>query len=119
MDQAESRGMPGQIGRYRVTGKLGEGGMGVVYEAVDDRLGRTIAVKVIRQETTDLSVASERFWREARIAARINHPHVCHIYEVGEADQQLFIAMERSMANRCQRAWIAAPFRSLKLYASA
>src|SRR5712672_719336 len=59
--------LPNQIGRYRVTGKLGEGGMGVVYEAVDDRLGRPLALKVIRQETVDNSVARERFWREARL----------------------------------------------------
>jgi serine/threonine protein kinase len=93
--QAELPVMPQHLGRYRVTGKLGEGGMGVVYEAVDDRLGRAIAVKVIRQDTADNSVAHERLWREARIGSRVNHPHVCQIYEVGEADRQLFIAMER------------------------
>ena len=87
--------MPETIGRYRVTGKLGEGGMGLVYEAVDDRLGRPIALKVIRQDTVGNSLARERFWREARLAASVNHPHICQIYEVGEADQQLFIAMER------------------------
>src|SRR2546428_823722 len=95
VSEPEPPAMPGQIGRYRVTGKLGEGGMGVVYEAVDDRLGRPIALKIIRQDTLRSSVARERFWREARLAARVNHPHICQIYEVGEADQQLFIAMER------------------------
>jgi serine/threonine protein kinase/tetratricopeptide (TPR) repeat protein len=93
--QPEPAAMPGEIGRYRVTGKLGEGGMGVVYEAVDDRLGRAIALKVIRPDTVTNLVARERFWREARLAARINHPHICQIYEVGEADHQLFMAMER------------------------
>ncbi|HKC56619.1 MAG TPA: protein kinase [Vicinamibacterales bacterium] len=87
--------LPDQIGRYRVTGKLGEGGMGVVYAAVDDRLGRPLALKVIRQETVDNSLVRERFRREARLAARINHPHICQIYEVGETDDQLFLAMER------------------------
>jgi serine/threonine-protein kinase len=95
MGQAEPPAMPEQIGRYRVTGKLGEGGMGVVYEAIDDRLGRPIALKVIRQDTIVNPVARERFWREARVGSRVNHPHICQIYEVGEADQQLFIAMER------------------------
>ena len=87
--------LPDQIGRYRITGKLGEGGMGVVYAAVDDRLGRPLALKVIRQETVDNPVARDRFRREARLAARINHPHICQIYEVGETDDQLFLAMER------------------------
>jgi serine/threonine protein kinase/tetratricopeptide (TPR) repeat protein len=87
--------LPNQIGRYRVTGKLGEGGMGVVYEAVDDRLGRPLALKVIRRESIENGVARERFWREARLAARINHPHICQIYEVGETADQLFMAMER------------------------
>lgn len=93
--EAPPLGIPDRIGRYRVTGKLGEGGMGVVYDAVDDRLGRSLAVKVIRRETVDDTIARERFWREARLAARINHPHVCQIYEVGETDDQLFLAMER------------------------
>ena len=69
--------------------------MGVVYTAVDDRLGRAIALKVIRPDTVDNSIARERFWREARLAARMNHPSICQIYEVGEVDQQLFMAMER------------------------
>jgi serine/threonine protein kinase/tetratricopeptide (TPR) repeat protein len=95
MTPPETPAMPEAIGRYRVTGKLGEGGMGLVYEAVDDRLGRPIALKVIRRDTVGDSLARERFWREARLAASVNHPHICQIYEVGEADQQLFIAMER------------------------
>jgi serine/threonine protein kinase len=86
--------MSDYIGRYRITGTLGEGGMGVVYGAVDDRLERPIALKVIRKETTD-DAARERFWREARLAASVNHPHICQLYEIGEADGQLFIAMER------------------------
>jgi serine/threonine protein kinase len=87
--------IPETIGRYRVTGRLGEGGMGLVYDGVDDRLGRPIALKVIRQDAVGNSLARERFRREARLAASVNHPHICQIYEVGEADQQLFIAMER------------------------
>jgi serine/threonine protein kinase len=95
MSQPDASAMPETIDRYRVTGKLGEGGMGLVYEAVDDRLGRPIALKVIHRDRVGNSLARERFWREARLGASVNHPHICQIYEVGEVDQQLFIAMER------------------------
>ena len=92
------------IGHYRVTGRLGEGGMGVVYEGRDDRLDRTVAIKVIRAGDAG---ATSRLWREARAAASLSHPNVCQIYEVGEADGTLFIAMERlegeSLAQRLVR----------------
>src|SRR4029450_9575624 len=76
-------------------GKIGEGGMGVVYEAMDARLGRRVALKTIRQDVLNDVSARERLWRDARLAASVNHPHVCQIYEIGEADGRLFIAMER------------------------
>jgi serine/threonine protein kinase/tetratricopeptide (TPR) repeat protein len=81
------------IGPYRVSGTLGEGGMGIVYAAHDDRLDRPVAVKVIR--ATNEPHARDRLWREARTAARLNHPNICQIYEVGEAEGRLYIVMER------------------------
>jgi serine/threonine protein kinase len=78
-----------------VIGLLGEGGMGLVYDAIDTRLGRPVALKTIRQDAVDSSLARDRFWREARLAATVNHPNICQIYEVGEADRMLFLAMER------------------------
>ena len=94
------------IGRYRITGQLGEGGMGLVYDAWDDRLGRQVAVKVIRSGLSD-ERGKERFWREARAAGALSHPNICHIYEIGEAEDDLFIAMERlegeSLAERLRR----------------
>jgi len=103
--------LPAYIGRYRVTGVLGEGGMGVVFEGFDEQLDRPIAVKVIRSEQGDEDLARARFWREARVAARINHPHICQIYEVGEADGRLFLAMERlegeSLSQRLERGPLA------------
>jgi serine/threonine protein kinase len=85
--------MPQTIGRYRVLEKLGEGGMGVVYAALDDRLDRRIAIKTIR--ATNDEGLRDRFWREARAAASVSHPNVCPIYEVGETDDgTLFLAME-------------------------
>lgn len=87
--------VPARIGRYRITDTLGEGGMGVVYAAVDEQLERPIAVKVLRHESATDTIARERFSREARLAASVNHPHICQLYEIGEADGQLFMAMER------------------------
>jgi len=83
-----------RLGRYRITKTLGQGGMGLVYAAVDERLERPIALKIIHADRADNAVARERFWREARLAASVNHPHICQLYEIGEADGQLFIAME-------------------------
>jgi serine/threonine protein kinase/tetratricopeptide (TPR) repeat protein len=81
------------IGPYRVSGTLGEGGMGVVYAAHDERLDRPVAVKVIRSNADPN--ARDRLWREARTAARLNHPNICQVYEVGESDEGLYIVMER------------------------
>jgi non-specific serine/threonine protein kinase len=85
--------LPSRIGRYTVTRKIGEGGMGVVYEAHDDRLDRAVALKTMSSLGND-ETARSRFWREARAAARVNHPNICQIYEIGEDGGQLFIAME-------------------------
>jgi eukaryotic-like serine/threonine-protein kinase len=85
---------PATIGRYRVTGRLGEGGMGVVYAAHDDRLDRPVAVKRIREVSSDPGL-KERLLREARAAASISHPNVCHVYELAEEGDELYLVMER------------------------
>jgi serine/threonine-protein kinase len=84
---------PARVGRYTIERKLGEGGMGIVYAARDERLQRTVAVKTMSSLAGD-ETARKRFWREARAAASVNHPNVCQIYEIGEDEGQLFIAME-------------------------
>ena len=86
-------GVPARIGRYAITRKLGEGGMGVVYAARDERLERTVALKTMLSLAGD-ETARRRFWREARAAASVNHPNICQIYEIGEDAGELFIAME-------------------------
>ena len=86
-------GTPSRIGPYRIARKLGAGGMGVVYEAYDERLQRTIALKMMLNLEPD-ETARKRFWREARAAASVNHPNVCQIYDVGEESGNLFITME-------------------------
>ena len=84
--------MPERIGRYRVLSLLGEGGMGVVYAARDESLGREIAIKTIREPDPS---ARKRFWREARAAATVDHPNICQLFEIGEDGGRLFLAMER------------------------
>jgi serine/threonine protein kinase/tetratricopeptide (TPR) repeat protein len=85
--------MPDTIAHYRLGAKLGEGGMGVVYAADDERLHRQVAIKMVHGASRDPQ-SRERLWREARAAASVSHPNVCQLYEVGEADGELFIAME-------------------------
>jgi len=81
------------IRHYRITGKLGEGGMGVVYEARDERLDRLVAIKRLRNVSGD-PVLRERLSREARVAAGVSHPNICQVFELGEHGGELYIVME-------------------------
>jgi serine/threonine-protein kinase len=83
-----------QIGHYRILDKLGAGGMGEVYRAHDEQLDRTVAIKLLPATSFDDPEARQRLVREARSAAALNHPHICTVYQVGEADGRTFIAME-------------------------
>ncbi|MDA1092930.1 MAG: FlgO family outer membrane protein [Acidobacteria bacterium] len=81
------------IGRYRVKGLLGEGGMGVVYAAHDDQLDRPVAIKMLREASAD-EEARERLRREARATAKVSHPNICQLYEIAQDEEEMFLIME-------------------------
>jgi eukaryotic-like serine/threonine-protein kinase len=82
------------LGPYRILAKLGEGGMGEVYQATDTRLGRLVAIKVLPQEVASNPALKARLEREARAISSLNHPHICTLYDIGSQDGTDFLVME-------------------------
>ena len=97
-------------GRYRILAEIGQGGMGIVYRAHDQRLNRFVALKMIRRDAND-ATARTRLWREARTAATLSHPHLCRLYDIHEEAGELFLTMElldgESLSARLKRGQIA------------
>src|SRR5674536_73308 len=82
-----------EVGRYRLESVIGRGGMAIVYQAEDLRLGRRVALKVLAPELAESPDFRERFLRESRFAAGLEHPNIVPIYEAGDADGLLYISL--------------------------
>jgi eukaryotic-like serine/threonine-protein kinase len=91
---AGGRRLPATIGSYRVVDRIGKGAMGVVYSAYDDRSGRSVAIKVMMADLEGDPETRERFYREAKIAGRLQHRNLISVYDMGEDQGRLFMVME-------------------------
>ena len=92
VDEAPQSATPAQISHYRIVKELGRGGQGVVYLAKDMKLGREVAIKMLRRSRLDIDEL-ERLQREARIASRLDHPGICPIYEIGDYGGEPYVVM--------------------------
>src|SRR2546425_5375599 len=87
--------LPGtKLGHYEIRSQIGKGGMGEVYLAQDTKLDRKVALKILPADVASNRDRMERFIREAKAAAALNHPNIAHVYEIGEHDGAKFLAME-------------------------
>src|SRR3979411_1780661 len=87
--------LPGtRLGPYEILSAIGAGGMGEVYRARDTRLDRIVAIKVLPTHLADRSELRERFEREARTIASLNHPHICTLFDIGQQDGIDYLVME-------------------------
>jgi serine/threonine protein kinase len=104
-----------RLGPYEIQSPLGAGGMGEVYRAKDTRLDRTVAIKILPAHLSDNPEFKQRFEREARTVSSLNHPHICHLYDVGSQDGADYLVMEfldgETLAERLRRG--ALPFPEL------
>jgi len=83
-----------RLGPYEIQSPLGAGGMGEVYRARDTRLDRLVALKILPTHLSSHPEFKQRFEREARTVSSLNHPHICHLYDVGSQDGADFLVME-------------------------
>src|SRR5262250_3249303 len=83
-----------KLGPFEVLGPLGAGGMGEVYRARDNRLDRTVAIKILPQQLSNDPVRKQRFEREAKTISNLNHPHICVLHDIGHQDGIDYLVME-------------------------
>src|SRR6202161_3629070 len=83
-----------RLGPYEIESPLGAGGMGEVYRALDTRLNRTVAIKILPSHLSDNSEAKQRFEREARTISSLNHPNICTLHDIGNQDGTSYLVME-------------------------
>ena len=108
-----------QLGAYEVIAPLGAGGMGEVYRARDTRLNRSVAIKILPAHLADRAERRQRFEREARAVASLNHPHICALYDIGRQGDTDYLVLEHlegeSLADRLGRG--ALPIKEVLRYA--
>ena len=83
-----------QLGHYKIAALIGQGGMGEVYRATDLTLGQSVALKFLPEEASKNQRLLERFHGEVRVARLVSHPNVCRVYDIGEANAELYLSME-------------------------
>src|ERR1700746_1822768 len=102
-----------KLGPYEIQSPLGTGGMGEVYRARDTRLDRIVAIKILPTHLSDNPEFRPRFEREARAISSLNHPHICHLYDIGSHDGTDFLVMEfldgETLAERLQKGALPLP----------
>src|SRR5215475_9979009 len=108
-----------RLGPYQVLSPLGSGGMGEVWRARDERLGREVAVKVLPDELSSDASRLKRFEKEARAASALNHPNIVTIYDIGSADSVSWIAMERVEGKTLREMLFGGPMPTRRLLAIA
>ena len=104
-----------RLGHYEIVRRVGQGGMGVVYEAVDQKLHRHVAIKVLPEAMRRDASALERFWREARAASALNHPGICTIYEINDSGETPFIVMELLEGESLEKLYLGQPMPLARL----